>query len=153
MGAKKKRIGLYALAGLAVGALASIFFMLGPPQLLAKSETPLFCASCHVMEDEYEAWFHAGAHRGIKCVDCHLPNQNKALHYTWKSIDGLKDTIVFYAGRVPEQINITPHGQEVVHTNCIRCHQGRVEHIDQERLCWECHRRLSHRQTGLIQTL
>jgi cytochrome c nitrite reductase small subunit len=153
MTADQKRVRLYALAAAAGVALVSIFFMLGPPGLLARSETPLFCGSCHVMEDEFEAWFHAGAHRGVKCVDCHLPNENMALHYTWKSIDGLKDVIVFYSGMVPERINITAHGREVVRANCIRCHQGRVEMINQERLCWECHRRLSHRQTGLIQTL
>lgn len=153
MSAKKKRLGLYLLAGLGAGLLASLFFMLGPPGLLAKSESPLFCAGCHVMEEQYEAWFHAGAHRRAQCVDCHLPNQNLALHYVWKSIDGLKDTVVFYSGRVPERISISSHGQQVVLANCLRCHGAAVSLIDQERLCWECHRRISHRQSGLTQTL
>ena len=153
MKAKKKRSGLYVLAVLGAGLVASLFFMLGPPGLLAKSGSPLFCASCHVMEEQYEAWFHAGAHRQVKCVDCHLPNQNPALHYVWKSIDGLKDTVVFYSGRVPERIDISPHGRQVVLANCLRCHEAAVDHIDQERLCWECHRRIPHRQAGLMQTL
>ena len=153
MGAKKKRIGLYVLTGFAVVILVSLFLMLGPPRLLAKSESPLFCVGCHVMEAEYDAWAHAGAHRREMCVDCHLPNQNMVLHYAWKSIDGLKDTLIFYSSKVPERIMITAHGREVVQQNCIRCHETTVQNIDHERLCWQCHRRIAHRGSGLIQTL
>ncbi|MEW6290302.1 MAG: cytochrome c nitrite reductase small subunit [Thermodesulfobacteriota bacterium] len=153
MGVKKKRIGLYVLAILIVGVAALLFLMLGPPRLLAKSESPLFCAGCHVMEAEYDAWAHTGAHRREQCVDCHLPNENVTLHYAWKSIDGLKDTLAFYSGKVPERIMITAHGREVVQRNCIRCHETTVQDIDQQRLCWTCHRRIAHRGSGLIQTL
>ena len=153
MGVKKKKIGLYVLAIFIVGVAAFLFLMLGAPQLLAKSESPVFCAGCHVMEAEYDAWAHTGAHRREQCVDCHLPNQNVALHYAWKTIDGLKDTLVFYSGKVPERIMITDHGQEVVQLNCIRCHETTVQDIDQQRLCWTCHRRIAHRGSGLIQTL
>ena len=149
---KGRRAWLIALAALGGGMLVAIFLMLGPPRLLAKSETPDFCAGCHVMEAEYDAWAHAGAHRRKVCVDCHLPNQNTALHYLWKSIDGMKDTLVFYSGRVPERIEISAHGQEVVQANCIRCHESTVAHINKERLCWQCHRRIAHRGTGQIQT-
>lgn len=149
---EKRRIGVLALVILGVGALAAFFLMLGPPQLLAKSESPSFCASCHVMEDEYQAWAHNGAHRRKKCVDCHLPNDNVALHYVWKSIDGMKDTLFFYSGHVPERITISAHAKEVVQANCIRCHESAVAHIDQQRLCWQCHRRIAHRGTGQIQT-
>lgn len=38
------------MALLGIGVIASLFFMLGPPKLLAKSESPVFCGSCHVME-------------------------------------------------------------------------------------------------------
>ncbi len=136
------------LFGIALGA----FLAFGPPKLLAKSETPEFCASCHVMEAQYEAWFHEGAHRNVKCVDCHLPNQNMAAHYLWKSIDGMKDVIVFHSGRVPERIKISEHGQSVLQTNCIRCHELTVARIDSRRRCWDCHRRLSHTRSGAILT-
>ncbi len=149
----KKRIGLMLVVALVAAAGISLFLALGPPQLLAKSESPLFCAGCHVMETEFDAWSHAGAHRRLRCVDCHLPNQNAALHYTWKTIDGLKDTIVFYSGRVPERITISDHGMEVVQTNCVRCHETTVDKIAQDRFCWNCHRRLSHRRTGAVLTL
>ncbi|MFO7606722.1 MAG: cytochrome c nitrite reductase small subunit [Desulfurivibrionaceae bacterium] len=151
---KKKgwRIGLIALVILGAGIVAAIFLALGPPDLLAKSETPNFCAGCHVMEAQYEAWTHAGAHRRKACVDCHLPNQSIVLHYLWKSIDGIKDVLVFYSGRVPERIEISAHGEEVVQANCIRCHEFMVTRIDQQRLCWQCHRRIAHRGVGEIQT-
>ncbi len=153
MGKKKGwRIGLIALIILGAGVVAAIFLALGPPDLLAKSETPDFCAGCHVMEAQYEAWSHAGAHRRKLCVDCHLPNQSIALHYLWKSIDGIKDVLVFYSGRVPERIEISDHGEEVVQENCIRCHEFMVARIDQQRLCWQCHRRIAHRGVGVMQT-
>jgi len=150
---KRKGIVMSGLAVLGVGFFAAIFMVLGPPRLLAKSEAPAFCAGCHVMAAEYDAWSHAGAHRREMCVDCHLPNQNKTMHYIWKSIDGMKDTVAFYSGRVPERISISSHGQEVVQRNCIRCHESTVAHIDKERLCWQCHRRVAHRGSGQMLTL
>lgn len=136
-----------------VGILVALFLSIGPPKLLAKSSDPGFCSGCHVMDSEYEAWMHAGAHRRSKCVDCHLPNENKGMHYAWKTIDGLKDALVFYSGRVPEQIRLTSHAGEVLQANCVRCHEETVSHIDKERRCWECHRRLMHKRTGAMQTI
>jgi cytochrome c nitrite reductase small subunit len=129
-----------------------VFAAFGPPQLMALSESPLFCSSCHVMESEYEAWFHVGAHRSIRCVDCHLPHQNLPLHYIWKTIDGMKDVAVFYSGRVPETIEITERAQNVLRANCIRCHSERVALINQDRNCWECHRFLQHKLAGVRST-
>ena len=120
----------------------------GPPQLLARTETPLFCASCHVMQSQYEAWFHVGAHRTIRCVDCHLPHENIGVYYLWKTIDGMTDTVVFYSGRVPEIIDISERQQRVIQSNCIRCHAARVEKIDRKRNCWACHRSLQHNMAG-----
>ena len=139
---------ILALLALVLG----VFLAFGPPQLLAKSETPLFCSSCHVMESEYEAWFHQGAHRRKACVDCHLPNQNLPVHYLWKSIDGMKDVVFFYSGHVPENIRISDHGREAVQANCIRCHETAVERMDTSRTCWDCHRGITHMKTGSILT-
>lgn len=112
-----------------------------------------YCIGCHVMEAEYEAWMHSGAHRRKDCVDCHLPNENKFVHYLWKSIDGLKDLIVFHSGQVPERITISSHGREVLQNNCIRCHEITVMIIDTDRQCWNCHKRISHIHTGIRATL
>ncbi len=137
--------GLFAVAG-------AIFLLHGPPKLLAKSESPGFCAGCHVMESEYDSWAHEGAHRRKLCVDCHLPNENVAIHYVWKSIDGLKDIAFFYSGRVPERIKLTSHGAKVLQANCIRCHEETVAFVNHDRNCWECHRRIMHRRSGSIET-
>lgn len=135
------------------GTLLMLFLMFGPPKLLARSDTPDFCGSCHVMGPEYEAWLHMGAHRRKLCVDCHLPNQNAAVHYTLKAVDGLKDVLFFYSGAVPERIRITGRGKKILQANCIRCHEIVAETMDHDRKCWECHRRLMHAQSGLMETI
>jgi len=132
-----------------LAAAAGVFVSFGPPQLMARTETALFCASCHVMESQYEAWFNVGAHRTIRCVDCHLPHQNLPAYYVWKSIDGMKDVVVFYSGRTPETITLSGRGRRFVQSNCIRCHNERVAMIDQERDCWDCHRFLQHSLAGV----
>jgi len=151
MSERPGRLKLVLLAG-AVALAVALFLMVGPPKLLAKSEAPDFCASCHVMESEYEAWFHQGAHRRKACIDCHLPNDNLPAHYVWKSIDGMKDVVVFNSGHVPEHITLSEHGKKTVQANCIRCHENTVEMIDQDRPCWDCHRRIMHRRSGAIET-
>ena len=150
---KSKKIVQYLAIIIVAGAAVSFFQLLGPPKLLARSESPIFCGGCHVMDSEFEAWSHAGAHRRKKCVDCHLPNQNMAFHYIWKSIDGIKDVGFFFSGLAPERIKITEHGKKVLQANCVRCHETTVGMINQERPCWDCHRRIAHKRTGAIQTL
>ncbi|MEJ5358954.1 MAG: cytochrome c nitrite reductase small subunit [Desulfobacterales bacterium] len=134
---------------LAVSAGVGLFLAFGPPRLMARTETPLFCGSCHVMESQFEAWFNVGAHRTIRCVDCHLPHETLPMYYLWKSLDGLKDVVVFYSGRTPETIRLSERGRRFVQTNCIRCHGERVARIDRSRDCWECHRFLQHHLAGV----
>ena len=141
---------LTILSAVLGGVAITAFMLVGPPKLLAKSESPDFCASCHVMGEEHAAWRHAGAHRRIRCVDCHLPNGNPVVHYVWKSIDGMKDVISFNTGFVPETIMLSTHGERVVQANCIRCHETTVARMDTTRKCWGCHRQLRHRLTGTI---
>ena len=150
---KSRKVVLYLVAASIVGFIVILFLFFGPPKLLAKSDNPGFCVSCHIMESSYEAWTHAGAHRRNLCVDCHLPNNNRASHYIWKTIDGMKDAFVFYSGTVPEQITISSHGEKTLQENCIRCHEVAVTMIDKERKCWECHKRITHKLTGAIETL
>ncbi len=150
MGAKRSlKFWRYLAAFAAVAAVAVPFLLFGPPKLLARSESPDFCASCHVMQAEYEAWAHTGAHRRKACIDCHLPNDNLALHYAWKSLDGVKDIALFYSGMAHERATISEHGMQVLQGNCIRCHGSTAQFIDPERKCWECHRRLRHRWSGV----
>lgn len=153
---KAGRNTLFLLAGIAlllIAALGLFFPSLAPTKLLASTDQPDFCARCHVMESNYEAWVHSGSHRRKNCVDCHLPNENIALHYVWKSLDGLKDAIAFYSGRVPERIALSSHGEKVLQLNCVRCHEATVTMTDTDRKCWSCHRRISHQRSGAMETL
>ena len=138
--------GVVVLVLVAVGLYVSF----GPPGLFAKSGTPEFCAQCHVMEAEYENWFHNGGHRRLKCIDCHLPNDNMARHLTWKGYEGMWDAFVFYSGRVPEAIELSSSGAVILQENCRRCHEETVAKINEDRNCWQCHRRLSHRNSGAM---
>jgi cytochrome c nitrite reductase small subunit len=147
------RNSLYVLLILVVAAVIGVFIAFGPPQLYAKTSTPEFCGSCHVMESQYEAWLHNGAHRRLACVDCHLPNDSKARHLFWKGKDGMRDFLAFHTGRVPETIKLSSHGAAFVQENCLRCHSDTMARVNEERQCWSCHRRLSHKQTGAVATL
>lgn len=124
------------------------------PKLLAKTNSPEFCAKCHVMQEQYIALMKGGIHNSLKCVDCHLPNDSKAKFYLWKGIDGTKDVVHFYSGSVSERIVISAHGKKTVQENCIRCHEGIVSMINvTDRKCWDCHKRTSHKQAGLRETI
>jgi cytochrome c nitrite reductase small subunit len=150
---KNKKAFFYLLVLLFVVMIVSPLLSFGSSKPSDKFDKSRKCIGCHVMEAEYEAWMHSGAHRRKDCVDCHLPNENKFVHYLWKSIDGLKDLIVFHSGQVPEQIKISSHGREVLQNNCIRCHETTVMVIDTDRKCWHCHKRISHIHTGIRATL
>ncbi|MBI4656041.1 MAG: NapC/NirT family cytochrome c [Elusimicrobia bacterium] len=147
---KKPDIG-YAFCGSGAGILLIAgFFLFGSPDFFARTETPQFCGLCHAMKNQRETWFHSG-HKGVLCIDCHLPNDNPANHYLWKSIDGAKDLIYHFSGiKEADEITLSGHGRKVLLANCIRCHTDMVEHINTMRNCWDCHRTLSHRRTGVI---
>jgi cytochrome c nitrite reductase small subunit len=147
-----KKVLLYLLLVAVAGAVVGGFVAFGPPGLYAKSETPEFCGSCHVMDTEYEAWFHGGAHSRIKCVDCHLPNDTLPRHLVWKSIDGLWDLASFHSGWVSDPITLSGHGARVVQENCLRCHAETMARVNEDRQCWTCHRRMTHKQVGIIAT-
>ena len=134
-----------AVAGAGVG----VYAMFGPPHLIALTETPEFCAACHLHDGHYKTWAHTGAHRNARCVDCHLPNDNLVEHFVWKSIDGVKDVTLFASGFVSERPKLTAHARAVTQANCIRCHAETVAKIDTaSRYCWECHRAMTHQYSG-----
>jgi cytochrome c nitrite reductase small subunit len=152
MSPTRKKTLIYILLAAVIMAVLGLFVAFGPPGLYAKSESPEFCGSCHVLKTQYETWFHSGAHASIKCIDCHLPNNNFPNHLLWKTLDGVKDTVKFHTGMVSEEIRISEHGAHVVADNCRRCHVEIMSKINEERNCWTCHRKLTHKQTGIIMT-
>jgi len=149
---RKSKIAYISFIILAAGTILLPLLTFAASSFPDKTDSD-YCKSCHVMEAEYEAWIHSGAHRRKYCVDCHLPNENKTAHYLWKSIDGVKDILVYYSGRIPEKIRISSHGEKILQINCIRCHETTVMFMNKERKCWSCHRRVSHMHTGIRETL
>jgi cytochrome c nitrite reductase small subunit len=147
---RRKRYPKIILLLVLAAAAAGGFVSFGPPGLYARTGTPEFCASCHVMEAEYENWFHNAGHRRQKCIDCHLPNDTKARHVAWKGVEGMWDSYVFYSGRVPETIRLSERGAKILRANCVRCHEQLVSRINEDRDCWNCHRRLPHRSAGTL---
>lgn len=129
--------------------LFSLFLFFGPPDIYTKTSSPEFCGSCHVMETQYDSWSKAGLHRTIKCVDCHLPNNNIVNHMVWKGYDGMKDVIFFYSGIYGQNMKISSHGKNTVKKNCMRCHKDMISQMKTNgRFCWDCHRRIKHRFPG-----
>lgn len=141
--------------GLLVFLLISLFIVaILSTKLIAKTNSPEFCAKCHVMEEQYVTLMKGGVHNSLKCVDCHLPNDSKVKFYLWKGIDGTKDVVHFYSGSVPERIVISAHGKQTIQENCIRCHDGMVSRINvSDRKCWDCHKRISHKLAGFRETM
>jgi cytochrome c nitrite reductase small subunit len=141
---------IQAGAACCVMAAAGTFMLFGPPRMIELTESPKFCALCHTSQNG--DWLHS-AHRGEKCIDCHLPNDNFADHYLWKSIDGGKDLFFHFSGLGDgNDTELTEHGKKVLQANCIRCHVDMVSHINNKRSCIDCHRTFSHRRTALTLT-
>jgi cytochrome c nitrite reductase small subunit len=151
---KGKRLWFLLAVGALIAVAGGLFASFGPPKLYAKSGSPEFCASCHVMEGQYEAWRHQGAHRRILCIDCHLPHNNGANYLFEKSYQGMWDTFIFFSGRVPEKIRLSEGGARILKANCERCHAETLSRVDMtDRTCWTCHRRLSHTHSGSMETI
>ncbi|WP_139957223.1 cytochrome c nitrite reductase small subunit [Flavicella sediminum] len=120
------------------------------------SDDPKTCANCHVMTPQYTTWLNSSHREVASCNDCHVPHDNVFNKYFFKAKDGLYHGYVFTTKGEPEVIKMKEAGIEVVHNNCIRCHQdqvmdaklsGQVEnHFSNrtERKCWECHKEVPH---------
>lgn len=112
------------------------------------------CNNCHVMDAEYEGWFHAAHAKVSVCSDCHLPHQNIIRYYLYKGYSGMRDVYSFTVKTYPAAIRATPQTDDIVQANCIRCHRDTVENIladpqPLDRYCWECHRSTAHGERGL----
>ncbi len=150
----KKRLLKYVFF-IGVTLIIIVFISLAAFGFLDKTSQPSFCGKCHVMQDQYTTWIKGGLHNNIKCIDCHIPNDTKVNFYIWKGIDGTKDLLIFHMGIVPEMIKISSHGKRVIQSNCIRCHEGMVSKMlnIEDRNCWDCHKRVSHKLSGLRETV
>jgi cytochrome c nitrite reductase small subunit len=114
---------------------------------------PRACNNCHVMDREYEGWFHAAHHENAACVDCHAPHEFIP-KYLYKAKSGMNDVIHFTFGDIPDPLRAKESTHQIVQTNCIRCHTETVSliadgMIDSGRYCWDCHRSIAHGELGI----
>ena len=116
---------------------------------------PETCANCHVMDSQYENWYHAPHEKWTQCVDCHLPHENFVAYYLEKGRQGAKDVFAFTTGNIPVAIRASEKSKGIIQDNCIRCHQSTVENVVMDlggqpfdRDCWDCHRTIAHGARG-----
>jgi len=119
-------------------------------------DKPETCVNCHIMAPQYATWYHSSHRENAHCNDCHVPHDNFLNKYYFKAKDGLRHATIFTLRREPQVIFIKEAGREVVHKNCIRCHDGLLTdsrllaynrttyEFRMGRLCWECHREAPH---------
>ncbi|HEX2536171.1 MAG TPA: cytochrome c nitrite reductase small subunit [Chitinophagaceae bacterium] len=120
------------------------------------SDDPQACVNCHLMTPQYLTWTHSSHREVAHCNDCHVPHNNVFNKYFFKAKDGLYHASIFTLRAEPQVIQAKSASIEVIHNNCIRCHQDQVtdarltgmvanHHTNRtERLCWDCHREVPH---------
>jgi cytochrome c nitrite reductase small subunit len=133
-------------------ALGAFVFITGAPAYMGTDAAT--CNNCHVMDSQYENWYHGGHSNVTECVDCHLPHDNIIHYYIAKAETGMHDVYVFSTGTTPELIRAKANTKTIIQSNCIRCHKSTVDDIMQgpqpfDRHCWDCHRSVSHGQRGI----
>jgi cytochrome c nitrite reductase small subunit len=135
-----------------VAALGVFAWVTDAPAYLGHE--PATCDNCHVMDAQYENWYHAAHERFAVCTDCHLPHQNLVSYYLYKGYSGMRDVVSFTAKVYPVAIRATAQTDAILQANCIRCHTDTVESIlagpqPFDRYCWDCHRAVAHGARGM----
>lgn len=149
-----KKIPIPLLIAGAAFAIAMGVFLLTTDALAYAGTHAETCNNCHVMNPMYENYYHAAHKNAAECADCHLPHQNVLAYYFEKGRQGAHDVYVFSTGTTPELIRAHEHSQEIIQTNCVRCHEKLVESITMgaqpfDRYCWDCHRSVAHGSRGI----
>jgi len=129
------------------------------------SDAPATCVNCHIMSPQYTTWNHSSHREQATCNDCHVPHNNFVSHYYFKAKDGSRHSYMFALRLEPQVIFIHQAGKEVVHQNCIRCHEHlltsnlALEKMPDlkknrtERKCWECHRETPHGRVNSLSSV
>jgi cytochrome c nitrite reductase small subunit len=76
------RLPFFIAIAAAVIALGFFIFVTDAPAY--GGSAPETCANCHVMDSQYENWYHAPHENFTECVDCHLPHENFIAYYLEK---------------------------------------------------------------------
>lgn len=141
------------LIAIASAVIALGFFVFVSDAPAYGGSAPETCANCHVMDSQYENWYHAPHEKVTECVDCHLPHENTVAYYLEKGRQGAKDVYAFTTGNIPVAIRASDRSKKIIQSNCLRCHEQTVESITMgpqafDRYCWDCHRNVAHGVRG-----
>jgi cytochrome c nitrite reductase small subunit len=146
------RLPFFIAITAAVAALGFFVYVTDAPAY--GGSAPETCANCHVMDSQYENWYHARHEKVSECVDCHLPHENVVIYYLEKGRQGVKDVYAFTTGNIPVAIRASDRSKSIIQSNCLRCHREKVESIVMgvqpfDRYCWDCHRNVAHGSRGV----
>ena len=92
------------IIAIAAAVIALGFFVYVTDAPAYGGSAPETCANCHVMDSQYENWYHAPHEKFTECVDCHLPHENVVVYYLEKGRQGAKDVYAFTTGNIPVAI-------------------------------------------------
>ena len=135
------------LVGVLVGLAAFTFVYANGMSYLGHD--PKACASCHVMQDYYDAYTAGPHHHVAECNDCHTPHDLIG-KYAVKAENGLHHSIAFTTGDYPQNIRARDGSLRIVNENCIRCHGGFTHDVlasqkdDEQIMCIRCHEGVGH---------
>ncbi len=136
----------FTLLGILIGLGAATFNYAEGLSYL--STDPAACANCHIMQSQYDSWQKASHHTSATCADCHLPHEFPS-KYIAKAENGWNHSKAFTLQDFQEPIVINDKNADVLHANCIRCHQDLIH--DQSIVstegaprCVRCHVSVGH---------
>ncbi len=117
---KKWKFYVILILGIFSGLVSFLVYVSKAPSYL--SDSPETCMNCHIMAPQYSSWFHSAHRQYTNCNECHVPHNNVFNKYFFKAKDGLRHATIFTLRTEPQVIRIHEAGEEVVHENCLRCH-------------------------------
>lgn len=129
------------------------------------TDDPQACVNCHIMIPQYVTWQHSSHGEVATCNACHVPHNNIFNQYYFKAKDGLYHATIFTLRAEPQVIQALEPSQEVIQSNCVRCHQDQVtdpkmasfveDHhsFRTDRTCWECHRGIAHGRVSSVSAI
>lgn len=157
------RFPVLMVTGILTGLVLFLFYISKAHYYL--SDNPATCTNCHIMSPQFATWQHSSHREVAHCNDCHVPHNNFVNKYYFKAKDGLRHATIFTLRREPQVIFILEEGAEVVHQNCIRCHEKLLNdpkllasvsahsaHMT-DRKCWDCHRETPHGRVNSLSSV
>lgn len=140
-------IAISVTAGVAVG-LGGFTFVYAKGGSYLQND-PAACVNCHIMNEQYTAWYKS-SHRSVAvCNDCHAPHDFLGKYMT-KASNGFWHSFGFTTGRFPDPIRIKPANLEITEKACRGCHGAVVHAIGAEQSgtdglsCVRCHDSVGH---------